>query len=168
MDLPNLLRSSRTSAIHRAWLNTLLPWLIPFNQPHGFRVKPMVSGGIEVRIPYWRVNRNHIKGIHACAMATAAEFCSGLALLEHIDAKKYRLIMSSLYIHYHYQGKRTSYARCSPTAVMIDEQVIKPLALQEAVLYTSEVRIEDKSGQHLATGRITWQVKEWGRVRTKV
>ena len=27
--------------------------------------------------------------------------------------------------------------------------------------------IKDVSGNHLATGTITWQVKEWSKVRTK-
>ncbi|MDQ3101069.1 MAG: DUF4442 domain-containing protein, partial [Bacteroidota bacterium] len=96
MDLPGSLKKARHSAISRWWLNMLLQWSIPFNAPHGFRVVPLIEGGMRVDIPFWRVNRNHIRGIHACALATAAEMCSGLSLLEHLDPGKYRLIMRSL------------------------------------------------------------------------
>ena len=167
MDLQAIIRRSRTSGFTRWWLNALLRWKIPFNQPHGFRVQPLRGGGISVRIPYWRINRNHIKGIHACALATAAEYCSGLALLEHLDAKKFRLIMKSLHMDYHYQAKADAHAVFAPSAEEIVAQVIEPLRNSDAVLYTAHVELHDVKGNHLATGLITWQVKAWEKVRTK-
>ncbi len=163
-----MLVSARTSALSRWWLNGLLRWMIPFNQPHGFRVEPMKAGGIKVHVPYWRINRNHIKGIHACALATAAEYCSGLALLEHLDPKKYRLIMKSLHMDYHYQAKANACAVFAPGAEDIGSHITEPLLTSAAVLYTAIVELHDVKANHLATGHITWQVKEWGRVRTKV
>ena len=168
MDLPALIRRSRTSRLSRRLLNALLRWKIPFNQPHGFRVEPLRDGGIKVHIPYWRINRNHIKGIHACALATAAEYGCGLALLEHLDAKKYRLIMKSLHMEYHYHAKMNAVASCSPDPEVIRTTVVEPLKTTEAVDYTSTVLLKDEKGNHLATGTITWQVKGWGKVRTKV
>ncbi len=167
MDLQALIRRSRTSGVSRWWLNALLRWMIPFNQPHGFRVQPLRGGGISVHIPYWRINRNHIKGIHACALATAAEYCSGLALLEHLDAKKFRLIMKSLHMDYHYQAKANAHAVFAPSAEELAAQVIEPLKNSDAVLYTARVELHDAKENHLATGRITWQVKAWEKVRTK-
>ena len=167
MDLPSLIRRSRASGLSRWWLNALLRWKIPFNQPHGFRVEPMPDGGINVHIPYWRINRNHIRGIHACALATAAEYCSGLTLLEHLDAKKYRLIMKSLHMDYHYQAKADALAVFAPSGEEIATQVIEPLKNSEAVLYTARVELHDVKGALLATGLITWQVKAWEKVRTK-
>lgn len=144
----------------------MLRFKIPFNQPHGFRVEPVKGGGIEVHIPYWRINRNHIKGIHACALATAAEYCSGLALLEHLDASKYRLIMKSLHMDYHYQAKAHAHAVFAPSAEEIGDQVIAPLKSTDAVLYTARVELHDAKANHLATGLIIWQVKAWEKVRT--
>lgn len=167
MDMTSLLQSARGSRISRLLLNTLLRWKIPFNQPHGFIVEPLSNGGIKVLIPYWRINRNHIKGIHACALATAAEYCSGLALLEHLDAKKYRLIMKSLHMDYHYQAKVNAHAVFAPSAEEITAQVIEPLKNSDAMLYTAQVELHDVKGNHLATGLITWQVKAWEKVRTK-
>jgi len=34
--------------------------------------------------------------------------------------------------------------------------------------YGSTVEVHDESGNHLATGTVIWQVKEWSKVRTKV
>jgi acyl-coenzyme A thioesterase PaaI-like protein len=168
MNLPALLSAARTSALRRWVLNAALPWMIPFNRPHGFKVIPLPEGGISVRVPYRRINRNHIKGIHACALATAAEMCSGLSVLEHLDHKRYRLIMRSLHMAYHYQAKRDAVASCMPSAELIRATVLEPLAQAEAVDHVSTVQVHDTDGRHLATGTITWQVKGWGSVRTKV
>ena len=168
MDLPFLLRRARASSLWRIVLNRLLPWKIPFNAPHGFEAIPMRDGGIKVKIPFWRVNRNHIRGIHACAMATAAEMCSGLAIMEHLDPKEYRLIMRSLKMEYHFQAKRSAFAICVPPIGAIEQQVILPLRTHPSIEMESTVRVEDSDGQHLANGTIVWQVKEWGQVRTKL
>ncbi len=167
MHLPTLLAKARTSGLTRWWLNAVMPWTVPFNRPHGFKVEPLPSCGISVRIPNWRINRNHINGIHACALATAAEMCSGLSVLEQLDPKKYRLIMRSLHMEYHYQAKQEALATCVPTVSEIEEKVVRPLQAQDSVEYTSTVMVNDKSGNHLATGTVTWQVKEWEKVRTK-
>lgn len=168
MHLPTLLANARGSGPRRWWLNFLLPWVIPFNRPHGFKVVPLKAGGISVRIPYWRINQNHIRGIHACCIATASEMCSGLSVLEQLDPKQYRLIMRSLHVQYHYQAKEAAVATCVPVASEIVERVVKPLVTQDAVDYTSTVETHDASGKHLATATVTWQVKPWEKVRTKV
>jgi len=167
MELPALLGRARTSGLSRWLLNAVLRWNIPFNRPHGLRVEPLKDGGIKVHVPYWRINRNHIKGIHACALATTAEYCCGLALLEHLDAAKYRLIMKTLHMDYHYQARTHAFAVFAPGAAAIAEQVREPLRTQEAVVFTGQVELHDVKNNHLATARITWQVKAWDKVRTK-
>jgi acyl-coenzyme A thioesterase PaaI-like protein len=167
MDLASTIRSARGSRLSRWWLNAVLRWKIPFNQPHGFRVEPLPEGGVKVHIPYWRINRNHIRGIHVCALATSAEYCSGLALLEHLDATRYRLIMKSLHMDYHYQAKANAHAVFAPSGEEIAAQVIEPLRSSDAALYTARVELYDLKENHLATGLITWQVKAWEKVRTK-
>jgi len=166
--LPTLLKKARDSAMSRWILNGVLRYTIPFNNPHGFKVVPLPGGGISVGIPNWRVNHNHIKGIHACALATASEMCSGLSVLEQLDPKKYRLIMRSLHMAYHYQAKQAATARCIPTPNEIQEKVVGQLRTNDAVDHCSTVEVHDKSGNHLATGTVIWQVKEWRKVRTKV
>jgi len=167
MDLVALLRSARSSRKARWWLNLALGRAIPFNRPHGFRVVPQEAGGIRVDIPFLSVNRNHIKGLHACCLATAAEFCSGLALLEHLDDRKYRIIMKSLRMEYLFQGKGAAFAVFTPSKSDIEKHILQYLRTDEAVLYTAEVPVHDRNANHLATAYITWQVKDWSRVRTK-
>jgi len=167
MDLLQLLEKARTSGVARWKLNAALRWMIPFNRPHGLRVTPLNTGGIRVDIPFRRANLNHIKGVHACCLATAAEYCSGLALMEHLDAKRYRIIMKSLRMDYHYQAKAAAFAQFAPGREELDRHILQPLRTDEAVLYTAQVEVRDAE-HHLATGHITWQVKEWGKVRTKV
>lgn len=166
MDLPSLLKSARSNSFKRWWLNLLLPRMIPFNRPHGFKVVPMTGGGISVRIPYWRINRNHIKGIHACALATGSEMCSGLSLLEMLDPREFRLIMKSLSMEYHYQAKKPAIATAVPTAEEL-QRVVEEVREAGVADYRSTVKVEDTSGQHLATGSIIWQVKDWKEVRTR-
>jgi acyl-coenzyme A thioesterase PaaI-like protein len=167
MNVPRLLARARRSAISRWWANALLPFIIPFNRPHGFRVVPMKEGGISVEVPYWRINRNHIRGIHACALATAAEMCSGLSVLERLDPKQYRMIMRELRMQYHYQAKQRTIARSAPSEQEIEARVVARLREQDAVEYTNEVQLHDNAGNHIATGTVTWQVKPWNKVRTK-
>lgn len=167
MHLPTLLARARRSRLHRWWLNTALAHTVPFNRPHGFRVVPLSHGGIQVSIPMRRMNRNHIRGIHACALATAAEMCSGLSVLEQLDPKEYRLIMRSLQVTYHYQAKLKAVATCVPDPEVMMREVIGPLRTQDTVDHASTVQVHDVKGNHLATATITWQVKPWSKVRTK-
>jgi hypothetical protein len=68
----------------------LLSWVfrrvIPFNAPHGIRIASVTNGpdstAVEVLLPWRRRNRNHIDTVHACALATAAEFATGLGLVD--------------------------------------------------------------------------------------
>lgn len=167
MKLPAMLARARHSAFARWWLNMLLPWVVPFNRPHGFRVVPLVDGGMSVEVPNWRINRNHIRGIHACAMATAAEMCSGLSVLELLDPKRYRLIMRELRMQYHFQAKKRVRAVAATSGEDMTRTVLARLNHEDSVDHTSTVFLHDSAGNHIATGTVTWQVKPWEKVRTK-
>ncbi len=167
MQLSFLLAKARTSRLYRWWLNMLMPWVVPFNRPHGFHVVPLPDGGMSVRVPHWRINRNHVNGIHACALATAAEMCSGLSVLEQVDPKLYRLIMRTLRMEYRFQAKRTTTAVCRQEHAVLSKEVLEALFAGNSVDHTSTVELHDVEGNHIATGTITWQVKPWSRVRTK-
>ena len=166
LDTHALLNGARQSAWKRRLLNFILPKLIPFNAPHGFKVIPQKDGGIRVRIPYWRINRNHIKGTHACALATGSEMCAGLSLLERLDPKKHRLIMRTLHMEYHYQAKKHAHAFAKPSDADM-EQILREMEDKGVAEYASTVQVKDTDGNLLATGTVTWQVKDWNKVRTR-
>lgn len=105
--------------------------------------------------------------MHACALATAAEMCSGLAVIERLDPKEYRMILRELRIQYRYQAKKRVIASAPDLSRAIEEQVLTLLRTTDSVDYTSTVELHDTSGNHVATGTATWQVKAWSKVRTK-
>lgn len=166
---PNeILEKAKSSSFYRKILNWSLSRMIPFNKPHGFEVLEIEDFRIKTLMPYKKSNFNHIRGLHACGLATISEFTTGFLLLSSLDMKKYRIIMQRLEMEYHYQGKMDATAEFEISKEWIDEQVVKPLSSQESVVIPCEVKIHDIKGNHLTTGKVFWQIKDWAKVKTKV
>lgn len=167
MNLQSLFVKARQSRRGLAKLNTVLAWGIPFNRPHRLKIMHLSEHRAEVAIPFSRRNLNHIKGIHACCLATGAEFTSGLVLLGALDADKYRLIMKNISVDYHYQARRN----CMAVYALEDSQLS---ALNTALQQEGqsdilcEVKVVDAEDNHICTGKILWQIKAWNRVKTAV
>ena len=166
-DPTKLLEKAKHSAFYLKVLNWSLGRMIPFNTPHGFKIYEIEDFRLKIIIPYRRINFNHIRGLHACALATISEFATGFLLLSNLDMKKYRLIMQRLEMDYHYQGKMDAFAEFRISEEWLSENIINPLQTQEAVVVPCEVKIHDSKGNHLTTGKVFWQIKEWSRVKTK-
>lgn len=165
--LPGLLQKAQASSFYLWLLNRLLGRVVPFNRPHGFAIERIEADRIVTRAPYRRINHNHIRGIHACAIATIAEFSSGLALLSRLDPAKYRLIMSRLEIDYLFQARLEILATTVLDLQQVVQQVIKPLQNADAVSFTQETLVTDRQGHAVAKANITWQIKPWVKVRTR-
>jgi acyl-coenzyme A thioesterase PaaI-like protein len=168
LDSSTLLQKAKTSAFYRWILNRSLSRMIPFNKPHGFEVLEIEDYRLKTWIPYRKSNFNHIKGLHACGLATISEFTTGFLLLNALDPKKYRIIMQRLEMNYHYQGKMDATAEFSITSQWLQEKIITPLQTQDAVVVPCEIKIHDIKGNHLTTGLVFWQFKDWTKVKTKV
>lgn len=166
--LEKYLADAKKSSFGLRKLNFGLGRMIPFNKPHGIKIHEIGDNYVKTIIPYKRKNLNHIKGIHACGMATAAEFASGFMLLTKLGPKNYRLIMQSLEMEYHYQAKMTAIATYGLDVDWLQEHVVQFLKENDAVTITCEIKIEDTAGNHLATGKTKWQIKSWDKVKTKV
>ena len=162
-----VLRKARTSGFYRWLFNVMLDRMIPFNKPHGFRVHAFTDHGVVACMPYRRRNLNHIRGLHACGLATLTEFTSGLALIIHLDSKKYRIILQRLEMDYHYQGKMDAFASFEVLPEWLESNVLRPLESAGSVVVPCEVAIKDTDGNHLTTGKVFWQIKPWSNVRTK-
>ncbi len=141
--------------------------MIPFNSPHKFQLIEIGDNSLKALIPYRRSNFNHIKGLHACALATISEFATGFLLLSRLDQKKYRIIMQRIEMDYHYQGKMDAFAEFSFTNEWLQNEIILPLQSQESVVVPCIIKIHDAKGNHLTTGKVFWQFKDWTKVRTK-
>ena len=168
VDLNKAVEKAKSSSFHRKLLNFALDRMIPFNKPHGFRIVEIGDDHITTSIPYIKRNLNHIKGLHACALATVSEFTTGFLLLSKLDSKKYRLIMQRLEMDYHYQGKTDGKATFALTEEWLHKEVIVPLETHESVVVVCEVRIHDQAENHLTTGKVHWQIKDWQKVKTKL
>jgi acyl-coenzyme A thioesterase PaaI-like protein len=168
MNIQKIVSRARDSGLYRSILNFGLNRMIPFNKPHGFSVVEIDNHSIRVLLPYKRRNFNHIRGLHACALATVSEFATGFLLTTRLDPSKYRLIMQRMEMDYHYQGKMDAFAEFVASDEWLENEIVKPLQSNDAIVTICEVKIHDAKGNHLTTGRIHWQIKEWQKVKTKM
>jgi len=119
-------------------------------------------------IPFKKVNLNHVRSLHACAMATASEFTTGLALLQKLNGKKYRIILKELRMEYHFQGKTEAFGTFKVTDEWLAQYVLNPLQSSDSVVVPCTVFLHDVNGNKLSTGTVHWQIKPWSKVRTKI
>jgi acyl-coenzyme A thioesterase PaaI-like protein len=167
MDTTKLLIKARNSGFYRWILNRALDRMIPFNRPHGFEVIEIEDFTLKTLLPYRRKNLNHIRGLHACALATVSEFTTGFLLISKLDPKKFRLIMQRLEMDYHYQGKMNAIAEFSISEQWLEQNIFTPLLTSESVVVNCQIKIHDQKGNHLSTGNVYWQIKDWSKVKTK-
>jgi len=118
-------------------------------------------------LPYKKSNLNHLKGLHACAMATAAEYASGLLLLYKSGLGKYRIIMESLQVSYHYQGRTNATATFEMNDQTFQDTVLIPLEKNGVVYVKCNIPLKDKEGNLLCEVSTNWQIKQWDNVKTK-
>jgi Domain of unknown function (DUF4442) len=164
----NLIEKAKTSKLYLKLLNWGLFRMIPFNAPHQFSVVEIKDWEIKTSLPYIRKNLNHISGLHACALATVSEFTTGLMLITKLPSSKYRLILQRLEMEYHFQGKMDAFGAFSISEKWLNENIIVPLESNDSVVIPCEVKIHDRKGNHLTTGKAFWQIKDWSKVKTKV
>lgn len=146
-----------------AILDNILKVGIPFNAPHGFKIKSLSKEGVEIYLPNRKLNHNHLGGVHACAIATVGEFCAGMTLLTHFGISKYRLILSELNVKYTYQGRTDLMGFCSGSSIDSD-LISEGLSKDNKYLQTLETKIHDKNNNLVATVETTWQLKPWDKV----
>ena len=163
-----LMKKAQHSNFQKWILNLALEWMIPFNKPHGFRVLEISNYKVKTFIPYKKKNFNHIRGLHATALATLSEFTTGLMLLNVLGTKNYRIILQRLDIEYHYQGKMDATASFKVMDEWLNETVYRPLEHQDSVIVPCRVMVRDTEGNQLSAATIYWQLKPWTKVKTKV
>jgi acyl-coenzyme A thioesterase PaaI-like protein len=166
-DPKQLFDKAKTSQKHLKLLNYGLSRMIPFNKPHGIRIQSIKENEVTTFLPYKRSNFNHIRGMHACALATLSEFTTGLVLLNSLDADQYRIIMQRMEMDYHYQGKMDVIANFKVTEEWLQKNVMVPLDDDDSVLVCCKIKTFDNDGNHISTGNVYWQIKNWGKVKTK-
>jgi acyl-coenzyme A thioesterase PaaI-like protein len=166
-DPAKVIEKAKHSAFYLKVLNWSLYRMVPFNKPHGFRIVEIGDYRLKTIMPYKRSNFNHIRGLHACGLATISEFATGFLLLSSLDMKKYRMILQRLEVNYLYQGKMDATAEFAISKEWVEEKIANPLKTQDSIVVPCEVKIHDLKGNHLTTSIVHWQFKEWAKVKTK-
>lgn len=164
--LLSLFDKAKHSRFHLWLLNRAALRMIPFNNQHGFIISAISDDSLETMAPYRRRNMNHLKGIHACGLATIGELSAGLLLLSLFNPGKYRLIMSHLEVSYHYQAKTVTYSRSKLPKVEQDK-LLNRLNSGEVLILPMASELYDAAENHIATVKTTWQLKPWSKVKTK-
>lgn len=167
----NRLQQQIEKAAHSRFRLRLLNWsllrLVPFNKPHNLKITAVKEDGITVTALNIHKNRNHIKGIHACVLATLCEYVSGLSLLSKLDPKQYRIILKHIHMIYHYQAKKPVSVTFGLTESDITELILQPLSKEEKIFREFTVEAFDTDKNHICTGKINWQIKAWKDVKTR-
>ncbi|MDQ3190602.1 MAG: DUF4442 domain-containing protein [Bacteroidota bacterium] len=164
--LNRLIEKAEHSSFYLWVLNIAAARFVPFNKPHDFRIRNISNHSVEIDLPNKRSNQNHIKGIHACALATLCEYSTGLVLLSATDADFYRIILKNINITYHYQAKTDVSARFELSKEWIQSNLVGPLKENEAVFIELPIEVFDNLKNHICTGLINWQIKPWKKVKT--
>jgi hypothetical protein len=168
MNLPEIVNRAKSSSFHLWLLNTGLWYKIPFNHPHKPRITKIDGNVFTILLPYKRKNRNHIKGIHACALATLCEYISGLVLVNFLSEKDHRIILKNIHMTYHYQAKMDVETTFSLAPEFIQNEIEAPLKSSDSVFKELTVNVYDVHRNHICTGVINWQIKKWEKVKTKI
>ena len=71
-------------------------------------------------------------------------------------------------MEYYYQGKTGITASYSLDESWLKEKIIEPQKSEDSVTVIMEVESHDAKSNHICTGFIEWQIKDWKKVRTKL
>ncbi len=165
--LNRLVKKTQNSSFYLWFLNIMLWKMVPFNKPHSIKITTISEQEITVKMPYIKNNMNHIKGIHACGLATLCEYTSGLMLLLNMSSSEYRIILKNINMTYHYQGKMDVFAHFKITKEWVETEIVTPLKTTEAIFKQLQVDVYDAEQNHICSGLINWQIKAWNKVKTK-
>lgn len=163
----NLIQKAQTSKIALWLLNYVMNQAVPFNKPHRFKVISVTPDCAQTFAPYHKKNFNHVRGIHACSIATVGELAAGLILMANFSPKEYRVIMSRIEIDYHYQAKKDIVATAKLNTAD-KEDILQALTKDNKTTQMVITKINDKDNTPIATVKTTWQIKKWGDVKTKL
>lgn len=162
--LESILKKAYVSKFWLSILNIGLKRIIPFNSPHKFKIVQLQQNEIKVRIPYIRRNLNHLKGIHACALATASEYACGFLLISRLSPSRYRLIMRNMNIDFIKQGKADLFVYFSLDENRINE-IKEKLSKEKQCLEILEVEVRDANSNLISVARLEWQLKDWKQIK---
>lgn len=151
----------------KPWLfGRIMQEVIPFNRPHRISVLEVSAKGCKVFLPDRRRNRNHLGTMHACAIATAAEYVSGLNVVQACDMSEFRLIMSKIVVDYIRRPNGSCIAESSLSKSDLN-LINKRLDAEGVAKFSMLSTVTDSKNETVAKATIHWQVKSWEKVHVK-
>ena len=130
----------------RGLFNLFICILVPYSGSTSPRVQEISPGRARVHLRDKRRVRNHLKSIHAIALANVLELTSGLAMMAALSPDV-RGIVASLEIQYHKKarGLLEVTSECQP-----------PSSLTENTEFLATAEARDASGDVVSSISVTW------------
>jgi acyl-coenzyme A thioesterase PaaI-like protein len=136
---------------------------IPFNLPHKFKFLELTEAATRLKLPYKKVNQNHLGGMHACAITTLGEYPAGLSLIKRFGSSKYRLIMTKLEADY---IKQAMGELVGDVEIDHDEfnRIEQELEIADKATIIMVTNIKNTEDEIVSVVQTHWQLKNWKSV----
>lgn len=121
--------------------------MVPYTGTMGATVERFEPGDVVVRLPDRRRVRNHLRSVHAIALANVGELSTGLALLGAMGPEV-RGILTGIDVRYHRKARGTLTAEAQCSIPEVDGNVD----------HSVEARIFDADRVHVATVHALWRL----------
>ena len=131
----------------RTLFSLLVGLLIPYTGTMRSRVLTLVPGHAQVLLRDRRHVRNHLRSVHAIALANVAEYSTGLAVLSGMPGG-FNGILVKLSVDYTKKARGDLLAECKTEVPEFKERTEVPVV--------SEIR--DSSGDIVCTATATWLI----------
>ncbi|MBD66150.1 MAG: hypothetical protein CME62_13140 [Halobacteriovoraceae bacterium] len=166
LDLIDTLLDKSENSLSLRALEQVLNFGIPFNTPHKFKFNEMSEQKTRLELPFIRKNKNHLGGIHACAIATLGEYTAGLSLIKFMGISRYRLIMSHLEVDYYKQARGKVWGEIQIESSLFQNSHAE-LNEKDRVEIELATHILNEENEIIALVKTKWQLKNWQKVTFK-
>ena len=137
-----------TTSLGRWLFSFLIGRVAPYSGSVGGGVLELEPGLCRVRVRDRRRVRNHLRSVHAIALANAAELASGLAMLTSLPPEA-RGIVTRIDVRYEKKARGTLVASSRSGA---------PAQVEGDLDHVVEAEVHDQSGERVAIARVHWRL----------